>query len=82
MLLQPLSHPRIPEAVLAPTAEDHQSVSSASSGHITAHTQRPADIYQGVQLDTCEEGAAAHLLGARARVSRHRRSCGSPVPHP
>jgi hypothetical protein len=81
-LLQPLSHPRIPETIFASTAEGREPFPPASDEYTTDHTQRPADIYPGVQLYAYEEGAAARLLGTRARVTQYHRSCDTPVPYP
>jgi hypothetical protein len=81
-LLQPLSHPRIPETIFAPTAEGREPVSPASNWYTATHTQRLADVRPGVQRDTCEEGAAARLLGTRARVTQYHRSCDTPVSYP
>ena len=66
VILQPFSHPRIPETIFASTAEGRGPISPASYGYTTTHAQRPANIHPGVQLDTCEEGAVARLLGTRA----------------
>lgn len=66
VILQSFSYPRIPETVFASTAEGRGPISPTSDGYTTTHAQRPADIHPGVQLDTCEEGAAARLLGTRA----------------
>jgi hypothetical protein len=81
-VMQPLSHPRIAKAVFALAAEGRESISSASGGCAAAHAGRAADIRSGVQLDACEEGAAAHLLDAWARVAEYRRACDTPVPYP
>jgi hypothetical protein len=82
VILQPFSHPRIPEIIFASTADGRGPISPASNGYTTTHAQRPADIHPGVQLDTCEEGAAARLLGTRARVTQYHHSCNTPVPYP
>jgi hypothetical protein len=79
-VLQPISHPRIPETVSAVTAEGRESVPPASCGCDATHAQRPAVIHPGVQLNSCEEGAAAHLLGSRARITGRCRSCCAQVP--
>ena len=82
VILQPFSNPRIPETIFASTAEGRGPISPASDGYTTTHAQRPADVHPGVQLDTCEKGAAARLLGTRARVTQYHRSCDTPVPYP
>lgn len=82
VILQPFSHSRIPENIFASTAEDRGPVPPAPDGYTTTHAQRPAVIHPGVQLDTCEEGAATRLFGTRARVTQYHRSCDTPVPYP
>ena len=81
-MLQPLSHPRIPETVSAFAAEGREPVSPASNGYTATRTQRPADVHPGFQLDAWEEGAAARLPDTRARVTRYHRSCDTPVSYP
>jgi len=80
--MQPLSHPRIPEGIPALAAEGREFVPPASRGCATPHAQRPAFIHPGVQLYPCEEDAAAHLLGAGARIAERRRSRDTQVSHP
>jgi hypothetical protein len=82
VILQSFSHPRIPQNIFASTTEGRGPISPAPDGYTTTHAQRPADVHPGVQLDTCEEGAAARLLGTRARVTQYHRSCDTPVPYP
>ena len=47
-VMQPLSHPRISEAILALAAEGRESVSPASRGCTAPHARRPAVIHTGV----------------------------------